>query len=68
MERICLRFENPYKFCPTEQDFLVSVFLTPLKGLFAPTSHFPLPTSQSPNFLDFQNPWEKVGERRGLRF
>ena len=26
------------KFCYTEQDFLVSVFLTPFNGLFAPTS------------------------------
>ena len=43
--------------------FLVSLFLTPFKGLF-----FPLPEVQCQNFLDFQNPWGKVMERRGLRF
>ena len=27
-----------------------------------------LPEVQCPNVLDFQNPWEKVMERSGLRF
>ena len=40
------------EFCLTEQDFLVSVFLTPLNGLFSPFSKV-----QCQNFFDFWNPW-----------
>ena len=53
------------KFCLTEQDFLVLVFLTPFNGIFA---HPPLPKVQCPNFFNFRNPWGKVRERSRLRF
>ena len=51
------------EFCLTEQDILVSMFLTPFAGLFVPTFR-----SLMSKLLDFWNPWGTKMVRNGLRF
>ena len=48
------------KFCLTQQDFLVLVFITPFNGLLTP-----LPIVQCANFLDF---WNTFGKSNGKRW
>ena len=47
------------EFCLTEQDILVSVFLTPFTGLFAPTSRSPM----SKLFRFSESLWKSNGKK-----
>ena len=71
MERIGLRLKKTFaykgcKIAATKKSFVLFFFFICLLCLNVFLS--PLPKILCPNFLDFWSPWEKVMERRVLRF